>query len=283
MNNRRAVWMVCLLLLSSYSHGQSQQLLGDLSIYSTGCELSALGSTNALMTLIPLPYDVAFQVLRNPSLVEFGFPDYVADQWKVALAATGDGHLFGDGWWTCSGAKEWNGAQWRLVGPGHQYGCQYMIGGYSDERDNNLDFTFLAQGNGSNMSLFGGISYDNRFVWKVGGTGALFWGNGGPGDYDTSLGRARPGVLSTPGSLSVEGGIVLPKSAGIVTLNGGSATISTELARPECLVFLTRRLARGATGELTYAIPAAGTLEVHSQADGDNSDVNWLIINSPAP
>lgn len=78
-------------------------------------------------------------------------------------------------------------------------------------------------------------------------------------------------------------GLLYPNNAvGTTTLNSGVSVINNPLLAFNPTVFLTRKVAIGTIGELTYTIDTiAQTLTISSLNSGDNSIVNYLLIGTP--
>jgi hypothetical protein len=67
-------------------------------------------------------------------------------------------------------------------------------------------------------------------------------------------------------------------SVGLVTLVGGTATVSTSACATSSYVFLTVKTVGGSQG-LLRVTPGAGSFVITSASGSDTSVVQWLVVN----
>lgn len=66
---------------------------------------------------------------------------------------------------------------------------------------------------------------------------------------------------------------------GNVVLVGGTATVTMASITANSVIFLTRKIIGGTTGNLSYTISAGDSFDIDSSNNLDTSTISYLVIN----
>lgn len=132
-----------------------------------------------------------------------------------------------------------------------------------------------------------GLCSADGLTWTVCNT------SGTPVITMTASTTTLPGSLSQTGDLTVNTGSIIANTAGYglkvkegtnakmgeSTLVGGTVTVTNTSVGATSRIFISRRVAGGTVGTMTFTISAGTSFTITSSSGTDTSTVQWLIVD----